>query len=340
MQLSDYSFDLPESLIAQHPAERRDASRLLMLDRKTGRISHHSFQELPALLASGDLLVLNDTRVFPARLIGSKPTGGRIEVLLLRQREEQLWECLVRPARRCPAGTRLIFQAGVLEAEIADAGDPSRRLIHFLGPSSLWDVVDQLGRMPLPPYIRRDSGALDPLDRERYQTVFARVPGSVAAPTAGLHFTPELLAALDYRLITLHVGYGTFQPIHSEEVENHRMEREAFHVSEETARAIRDRRATGGRVVAVGTTTARTLESVALQSGEVTPGHGETDLYIYPGFQFQVADGLVTNFHLPRSTLLLLVCAFAGREPVLAAYQEAIREGYRFYSYGDAMLIL
>jgi S-adenosylmethionine:tRNA ribosyltransferase-isomerase len=350
LTLSEYSFDLPEELIAQEPPAERGASRLLTLDRRTGALGDHAFAELPSLLAPGDLLVINDSRVFAARLLGRRlPGGGAAECLLVRPLERrddgELWEALVHPGQRLKTGSRIEFgePPSRIHAEVRERRFHGRRVVRLWTdgpPLSL--VVDAIGHVPLPPYIRRPDQSAD---RERYQTIFARARGSIAAPTAGLHFTPDLLAALDARgvertAVTLHVGYGTFQPIRTDRVDEHRMEPETYEVAPEAAaaisRALQDRR----RIVAVGTTTTRTLESLRVSdTGEVTPGTGDTTLFIHPGYRFRVVSGLVTNFHLPRSSLLLLVCALAGREPVLAAYDHAIRLGYRFYSYGDAMLI-
>lgn len=340
MDLAEYQYNLPPDLIAQRPAERRDGSRLMVLHRQEGSVEHRSFPELPGLLRPSDLLVLNDTRVFPARLYAVKDTGARIEVLLVREREERVWECLVRPGRRCPPGTRLRFGDGTLWATVEAADQPMKRLLRFAASSDFWEQVEAWGQVPLPPYIRRPQGRTDAEDRDRYQTVFARERGSVAAPTAGLHFTPELLQVLPHTRITLHVGYGTFQPIQTHAVEQHRMESEHYRIEPGAAERIRQARAAGGRVVAVGTTATRALESAALQVPEFGPMEGWTDLFIYPGFRFQIVDALVTNFHLPGSSLLLLVAAFAGKDLVLEAYREAVRQRYRFYSYGDAMLIL
>jgi S-adenosylmethionine:tRNA ribosyltransferase-isomerase len=328
---SDFDYHLPPERIAQEAAPRGE-SRLLVLDRE-GPDRHARIHDLPRLLRPGDLLVLNDTRVIPARLYGRRPSGGRMEVLLIERRGEREWDALVKPGRRAQPGTRIDFEDG-LAAEVVDKREDGRHLLRFSEPVE--PHLDRLGHIPLPPYIHRPD---TPADRERYQTVYARHPGSVAAPTAGLHFTEELLreieaAGIEIARVTLHVGIGTFKPVSAERIEEHRMESERYEISEETAAALRRAR----RVVAVGTTVVRTLESAA-RDGEVQPGSGSTELFITPGFNFQVVDALLTNFHLPRSTLLMLVSAFAGRERVLAANEEAIREGYRFYSYGDAMLV-
>ncbi|HEX6900013.1 MAG TPA: tRNA preQ1(34) S-adenosylmethionine ribosyltransferase-isomerase QueA [Thermoanaerobaculia bacterium] len=331
MLTSDFDYHLPPERIAQEAAPRGE-SRLLVLDRE-GPDRHARIRDLPRLLRPGDLLVLNDTRVIPARLFGHRPSGGRMEVLLIERRGEREWDALVKPGRRAQPGTRIDFADG-LAAEVVDKREDGRHLLRFSEPVE--PHLDRLGHIPLPPYIHRPD---TPADRERYQTIYARHPGSVAAPTAGLHFTEELLreieaAGIGIARVTLHVGVGTFKPVSAEKIEEHRMESERYEISEETAAALRRAR----RVVAVGTTVVRTLESAA-RDGEVQPGSGATELFITPGFNFQLVDALLTNFHLPRSTLLMLVSAFAGRERVLAAYEEAIREGYRFYSYGDAMLV-
>jgi S-adenosylmethionine:tRNA ribosyltransferase-isomerase len=334
----DFDYDLPASSIAQEPAPRGE-SRLLVLDR-TGPERHASVRDLPGLLRPGDLLVLNDTRVIPARLFGRRAGGGRIELLLVERTGEREWDALVKPGKRARPGTSIELAPG-LAAEVVGKDEEGCYRVRFSEP--IEPHLERLGHVPLPPYIHRPDTAED---RERYQTVFARRPGAIAAPTAGLHFTDELLreieaAGIRIARVTLHVGIGTFKPVSAERVEDHRMDRERYEIGEEAAEAIREaRERTSGRVVAVGTTVVRTLEAAALAGGgEVRAGSGATDLFITPGFRFQVVDALLTNFHLPRSTLLMLVCAFAGRERVLAAYEEAIGEGYRFYSYGDAMLV-
>jgi S-adenosylmethionine:tRNA ribosyltransferase-isomerase len=348
VRLEDYDYDLPEELIAQEPPPRRDASRLMVLERSTGRVEHRRFTDLAALLDPGDLVVLNDTRVLAARLDALRPTGGKVEILLVERvggtEAAPEWRALLNASKQPRPGQRLRI-APDLEAEILDRDAEGWRLLLDNPSGDAGQKVEELGRMPLPPYIRREPA--DPraaVDRVRYQTVFARRPGAVAAPTAGLHFTPELLGELEaygVRLawLTLHVGPGTFLPVRTERVEDHRMHAEAFELPEPTAEAIARARAVGRRVVAIGTTVARTLEGRAREDGTVRPGAGRCDLFIYPGHRFRVVDALLTNFHLPRSTLLLLVAAFAGREQVLAAYAEAVRRGYRFYSYGDAMLV-
>ncbi|MGE5509189.1 MAG: tRNA preQ1(34) S-adenosylmethionine ribosyltransferase-isomerase QueA [Chitinophagales bacterium] len=342
MRVADFDYELPPELIAQTPAEPRDSSRLLVLDRRTGAVEHRHFYDLPRFLSAGDLLVTNDTRVIRARLFGRKAEGGgKVEVFLLRPLSGSEWEALVRPGRRVRRGTALVFGEGELTAQVTGEGPAGKRTVRFAGAGDLRATLDRLGQVPLPPYITTPLS-----DGERYQTVYAEREGSVAAPTAGLHFTPELLERLAAQgvgraSVTLHVGLGTFRPVEVEEVEAHEMHSEYYEVSAETAERIRAARRSGGRVVAVGTTSCRTLETVAaLGGGEMVAGSGWTDIFIYPGYRFRAIDALVTNFHLPRSTLLMLVSAFAGRELIFRAYEEAIRERYRFYSFGDAMLIL
>ncbi len=340
MKTSDFDYYLPPELIAQTPTERRDASRLMCLDRKTGAYQHKHFYDLPELLRPGDCLVLNDSRVLPARLLGRRlPGGGACEVLLLVDRGENVWECIVRPGKHLRAGARVAFGEGELTGEVAEVLPDGNRLVRFAYEGVFLEVLERLGRMPLPPYIKAELR-----DRERYQTVYSRVNGSAAAPTAGLHFTPELLekiAAQGVRLgyVTLHVGLGTFRPVKEDDVEAHEMHSEYCVVPEETAALVNETKANGGRVICVGTTSCRTLESWAGEDGTLRASSGWTDIYIYPGYRFKVMDALVTNFHLPQSTLLMLVSAFAGREHVLAAYEEAVRERYRFFSFGDAMFL-
>ena len=348
VHVSDFDFDLPESLIAQEPPRERGSSRLLVLDRRAGTWRHHVVQDLPSLLTRGDLLVVNDSRVFPARLLGHRdPSGGQVECLLLRRIGEDRWDVLMHPGQKLRPGTRARFGTGAysLIAEILEQHTFGRRTVRLSREDggSVEEAIEAVGHMPLPPYIKRvDASA----DRDRYQTVYARVPGSVAAPTAGLHLTSEILASLaahgvEREEVTLHVGYGTFKPIRGEDVDSHVVDPEVFAISPSTADRITAARSEGRRVVAVGTTTTRTLEAVAARSGgAIVESSGEADVFIKPGFQFQVVGGLLTNFHLPRSSLLVLVCAFAGRELVLDAYRAAVAEGYRFYSYGDAMLVL
>jgi S-adenosylmethionine:tRNA ribosyltransferase-isomerase len=352
--VSEFDFDLPPELIAQEPAPVRSGSRLLLLSRSTGALTHSSISALPGLLRQGDLLVFNDTRVFPARLLGQRvPSGGAVECLLVSRLEQQaggaaegeLWEALVHPGQKLKPGARVFFDGPTpLHGEILGQRFFGRRTVRMWSPEGLpiSEAVDRIGHMPLPPYIRR---ADLPSDRERYQTIFATTRGSIAAPTAGLHFTPQLLDQLRARgvgvaTVTLHVGYGTFQPVRVERVDEHRVEAEKFEISDDTAGAVNLALDQGRRVIAVGTTTTRTLESVArTHGGRLAAGKGIADLFIYPGFEFRVLSGLLTNFHLPKSSLLMLVSAFGGRDPVLAAYREAVAAGYRFYSYGDAMLI-
>lgn len=335
MLVSDFDYPLPADLIAQEPLADRAAARMLVLHRVTGRLEDRVFLDFPDYLGPGDCVVVNNTRVFPARLYARRPSGpARIEVLLTRGHPDDpaVWDALVRPGRKVGIGTRLIFPEG-LQAEILGRGEYGERTLRFSGAADLAAALDRLGHVPLPPYIRRPDAAAD---RDHYQTVFARRRGSIAAPTAGLHFTPEILARLPALVeLTLHVGLGTFQALRTETVEEHHMHREWFEIGAEAAAAIRAAR----RVVAVGTTSVRTLEHVA-RSGPVEAASGETDIFIYPGFDFRVTGALLTNFHLPRSTLLMLVSAFAGRELVLEAYRHAVRERYRFYSYGDCMLAL
>jgi S-adenosylmethionine:tRNA ribosyltransferase-isomerase len=347
MHVSDFDFDLPEALIAQEPPKDRGASRLMRLDRRTGATTVGVMADIVQWLQPGDLLVVNDTRVFPARLLGHRlPGGGRIECLLIREVEPLVWEALVHPGQRIKAGTRFVLEGegGAIDGEVLARDGFGRRTVR-LSPRDtrpLDEVIEAIGHMPLPPYIHRPDR---PEDRERYQTVFSRVRGSVAAPTAGLHFTPDLLAQLDARgvervSITHHVGYGTFKPVRVDEIEAHTVDAETYSIEADVADAINRARVEGRRIVVVGTTTTRALESaVRAGDGVVRPGRATTELYIYPGFEFRLVQALVTNFHVPRSSLLFLVCAFAGREHVLAAYQRAIAEGFRFYSYGDAMLI-
>jgi S-adenosylmethionine:tRNA ribosyltransferase-isomerase len=347
MDVREFDFDLPPDLIAQEPAADRGGSRLLHLKRTTGAVVHSRFVSLPELLQPGDLMVVNNTRVFPARLLGRRvPSGGVVECLLIRRCDEDHWEALVHPGQKLKPGAQVIFEGPpALRAEILERRFFGRRLIRLWteGHETVDAAIDAIGHMPLPPYIKRlDQQS----DRERYQTVFAAHRGSIAAPTAGLHFTPEVTDALSARAIqvvaiTLHVGYGTFQPVRAARVEEHRVEAERYCVDEIAAQAVNAALEEGRRVIAVGTTATRTLEAVAgANDGRMVAGAGETDLFIYPGFEFRVIGGLLTNFHLPQSSLLMLVSAFAGREQVLAAYRDAVAERYRFYSYGDAMLVL
>ena len=340
MKTSDFYYDLPQELIAQTPIEKRDASRLMTLDRATGKVEHHHFYELPDFLRPGDCLILNNSRVLAARLLGQRlPGGGACEVLLLTDKGDKTWECLVRPGRKMRTGAKLSFGNGELTAEVVGEIEGGNRLVRFDYEGIFLEVLEHLGKMPLPPYIKEELQ-----DKERYQTVYSKVLGSAAAPTAGLHFTPELLEKIAAKgvgvgYVTLHVGLGTFRPVKEEEITDHEMHSEFCTVPPETAELINRTKANGGRVICVGTTSCRTLESWAAEDGHMEPKSGWTNIYIYPGYRFKVMDGLVTNFHLPESTLIMLVSAFAGREHVLAAYEEAVKERYRFFSFGDAMFI-
>jgi S-adenosylmethionine:tRNA ribosyltransferase-isomerase len=354
MRLSDFDYSLPKELIASHPMQPRDQSRLLLVRRTSSEISHHTFAELPALLRPTDLMVFNNTKVFPARLLGhrrglasesypsEKTPSAMIEVLLLKALGDDIWEVLVKPGRKMRVGERVRFGSR-LECEVVDRGALGSRRVKFFYKGSFDDLIDTLGHVPLPPYIDRPDQAED---KTQYQTIFARKRGAVAAPTAGLHFTPAVLRRLRDRgvetcEITLHVGLGTFQPVHADQIADHRMEAECFEISADAAQVIQAAKAKNRRVIGVGTTIARALEtSAGRHGGTVQAETGETHLFIYPGFDFSCLDGLLTNFHLPRSTLLMLVCAFAGREIILAAYQQAIEAKYRFYSYGDCMLVI
>ena len=345
MRISDFDYELPEELIAQHPLPNRDASRMLVVDRATGTFEDREFVSLPKYLRAGDCLVLNNTKVFPARLFGRRiPTRGRVEVLRLREIETAQWQVLARPARRLQVGSRLEFSQSKLSATVVEVLADGTRVINFEPRDDLMKVIQQIGETPLPPYIKRNSGAAVE-DRDRYQTVYAQETGAIAAPTAGLHFTSQVLNQLKkdrirVAEITLHVGYGTFEPVRVDKVAEHRVLAERFTISETAASAIQDCRGAGGRVAAVGTTTTRALESSVSDAGEILPVNGVADLTITPGHEFRAVDVLLTNFHLPKSSLLLLVSAFAGSTLVLEAYRHAVRERYRFYSYGDCMLIL
>ena len=339
MKTSDFHFDLPEELIAQTPLQKRDASRLMLLDKTTGEVEHRHFYELPSFLCPGDCLVMNDSRVLPARLLGCRSTGGAVEVLLLRDHGDGLWECLTRPGRKTQPGTELSFGGGELTATVEALAEDGKRMVRFSWEGIFLEVLERLGRMPLPPYIKEELQ-----DAERYQTVYSRVPGSAAAPTAGLHFTPELLGQIRAMgvkecFVTLHVGLGTFRPVKAEQLEQHEMHSEFCIIPEETARIVTETRRAGGRVIAVGTTSCRTLESFAQPDGTLQPASGWTNIFIYPGYRFKCVDALVTNFHLPESTLIMLVSALAGREHVLSAYRQAVENRYRFFSFGDAMFI-
>ncbi len=342
MFLSEFDFPLPQALIAQQPLEARAASRLLCLNRVSGKLAHQQFARLPQLLRAGDLLVRNDTRVLPARLLGRKESGGQLELLLVRQIDavQNLWRCMTRSSKPLRVGSLLDFSEG-LQGEVVEQEADGQRLVRFTCPGAFHDVLERVGHMPLPPYIRREDRDLD---KDRYQTVFAHNPGAVAAPTAGLHFTAETFSELaergiDVCSITLHVGPGTFLPVRADNLQEHRMHSEAYEIPGPTAELINAARAAGRRVIALGTTVTRTLEHAVGEDGLLYPGQGDTDLFIKPGFRFSMVDALVTNFHLPKSTLLVLVAAFAGRDFVLEAYRQAVQHGYRFFSYGDCMLI-
>ena len=340
MKTSDFDFYLPEELIAQTPLERRDTSRLLTLDKQTGETTHRHFYELPQLLRPGDCLVLNNSRVLPARLIGHRlPGGGACEVLLLTDKGDGLWECLVRPGRKLKPGAQVSFGEGRLTATVEAEVSGGNRLVRFHYQGIFLEVLEELGKMPLPPYIKEELQ-----DNERYQTVYSKINGSAAAPTAGLHFTPELLRQIQEMgvklcYVTLHVGLGTFRPVKAEDISEHEMHSEYCIIPEETARIINETKRNGGRVICVGTTSCRTVESFAAEDGTLKESAGWTSIFIYPGYRFKVLDALVTNFHLPQSTLIMLVSALAGREHVLAAYEEAVKERYRFCSLGDARFI-
>ena len=340
MKTSDFFYDLPEELIAQTPLEQRDASRLLKLDRESGRVEHHHFYEIINYLQPGDCLVMNDSRVLPARLLGHRPTGGAVEVLLLRDLGNKCWECLCKPGRKMQVGNEVIFGNGDLIATVVEVKEDGNRIVEFQYEGIFLEVLERLGKMPLPPYIKEELE-----NQERYQTVYSREVGSAAAPTAGLHFTNELLEQIREKgvktaFVTLHVGLGTFRPVKAENIHDHHMHAELCMISEETAEILNETKAAGGRVICVGTTSCRTLESLVNEDGSFEAKSKWTEIFIYPGYQFKAMDGLITNFHLPESTLVMLVSAFAGRENVLAAYEEAVREKYRFFSFGDAMCIL
>lgn len=339
MKKTDFYFDLPEELIAQTPIPERDHSRLLVLDRATGEIEHRHFYDLPMYLREGDCLVLNDSRVLPARLLGCRRSGGSIELVLLRDLGEGKWECLSRPGRKTKPGTELVFGDGELSATVLDVAEGGNRIVQFHYEGIFLEVLERLGKMPLPPYIKEELQ-----DAERYQTVYSRELGSAAAPTAGLHFTNELLEEIRARgveicTVTLHVGLGTFRPVKEEEIEDHEMHSEFCVIPEETARIVTETKTRGGRVIAVGTTSCRTLESFSRENGTLAAASGWTNIFIYPGYRFKCVDALVTNFHLPESTLIMLVSALAGREKILEAYRTAVEERYRFFSFGDAMFI-
>ena len=339
MKKSDFNFYLPEELIAQTPIADRDHSRLLVLDKKTGKIEHSRFYQLKDMLREGDCLVLNNSRVLPARLIGARPSGGSIELVLLRDLGDNRWECLSRPGRKTKPGAEILFGNGELKATVEAVAEGGNRIVRFKYEGIFLEILEKLGKMPLPPYIKEELS-----DSERYQTVYSSELGSAAAPTAGLHFTNELLEEIKQRgiklcYVTLHVGLGTFRPVKEEEIENHPMHSEFCIIPEETAKAVNETKRNGGRVISVGTTSCRTLESFAKADGTLEACSGWTDIFIYPGYRFKCIDGLVTNFHLPESTLIMLVSALAGRENVLQAYDTAVKERYRFFSFGDAMFI-
>ena len=341
MKTADFYYDLPQELIAQDPLEDRSSSRLMILNKQTGKTEHHVFRELINYLNPGDCLVLNNTKVIPARLYGSKAgTNAKIEVLLLKRKENNIWETLVKPGKKCRVGTEISFGDGLLTGKVVDVVEEGNRLIRFQYEGVFEEILDQLGQMPLPPYITHQLK-----DRNRYQTVYAKYDGSAAAPTAGLHFTPQLLESIREKGIkiaevTLHVGLGTFRPVKVEDVTQHHMHSEFYMIEEDQAKLINETRKNGGRIISVGTTSCRTLESASDEQGILHAGSGWTDIFIYPGYRFKMIDALITNFHLPESTLLMLVSALAGKEHIMAAYEEAVRERYRFFSFGDAMFIL
>lgn len=341
MNVSDFDYELPEELIAQEPLEKRSESRLMVLDKETGKVTHKHFYDISEYINEGDCLVINNTRVIPARLYGSKEgTNAAIEILLLKRIDANTWECLTRPGKKARVGARIIFGEGILVGEIVDIVEEGNRLIRFEYDGIFEEILDKLGEMPLPPYITHKLK-----DKNRYQTVYAKYDGSAAAPTAGLHFTPELIQELRDKGIkiaevTLHVGLGTFRPVKVENVLEHHMHSEYYEINKEACDIINSTKESGGRVISVGTTSTRTIESAADENGYLTPKKGNTDIFIYPGYEFKVIDSLITNFHLPESTLIMLVSALAGRENVLSAYEEAVKEKYRFFSFGDAMLIM
>ncbi len=340
MKRQDFYYELPEELIAQDPLEDRSSSRLLVLDKQSGAVSHHIFKEMKDYLKAGDCLVINDTKVIPARLIGSKAgTDAKIEILLLRRREGSVWETLVKPGKKAKPGTKVSFGDGILVGEVLEIVEEGNRLVRFSYEGIFEEILDRLGQMPLPPYITHQLK-----ERDRYNTVYAVHDGSAAAPTAGLHFTPELLQEIedkgvDIARVTLHVGLGTFRPVKAEEITDHHMHSEFYQISEEAAEKI-NRAKGSGRIICVGTTSCRTIESAADETGHVKACSGWTDIFIYPGYRFKILDGLITNFHLPESTLIMLVSALAGHAHVMSAYEEAVKERYRFFSFGDAMFIL
>lgn len=341
MKTSDYFYNLPEELIAQTPLEKRDSSRLLVLNRENGNIEHRHFYDILEYLNEGDCLILNDSRVLPARLYGTKKgTGARVEFLLLTQKQNKVWECLAGPGKKAKEGTEFVFGNGIMTGKVLEVLENGNRVVEFECEDNFFAALDRLGEMPLPPYITKKLR-----DKERYQTVYSRELGSAAAPTAGLHFTDELLEkarakGIKIGFVTLHVGLGTFRPVKAEDISQHKMHSEHYEVPQETADLIKETKANGGRVISVGTTSCRTLESVARDYGEIKACDGWTDIFIYPPYQFKILDGLITNFHLPESTLIMLVSAFAGYDNVMNAYKIAVEERYRFFSFGDAMLII
>ena len=340
MKTHDFWYDLPEELIAQTPLEKRDSSRLLVMDRQTGALAHKHFFDIIDYLQPGDCLVMNDSRVLPARLLGHRPTGGAVEVLLLRDLGQKKWECLCKPGRKMQIGSQVIFGNGELTATVTDVKDDGNRVVEFQYEGIFLEVLERLGKMPLPPYIKAELS-----NQERYQTVYSREVGSAAAPTAGLHFTEELLdqiraKGINTAFVTLHVGLGTFRPVKAEEITEHHMHSELCMINEETAAILNQTKANGGRIICVGTTSCRTLESLVKEDGTFEAGSKWTEIFIYPGYTFKAMQGLITNFHLPESTLVMLVSAFASRNNVLNAYEEAVKEKYRFFSFGDAMCIL
>ena len=340
MNVKDFEFYLPEELIAQHPLEQRDSSRLMVLDKETGKIDHKTFHDIVEYLNEGDTLVLNNTRVLPARLIGEKEeSGGKIEFLLLKRIEGDKWECLAKPGKSAREGRRFTFGGGKLKAEVIEVKEDGNRIVEFYYDGIFEEVLDSLGEMPLPPYIHERLE-----DKERYQTVYSKEEGSAAAPTAGLHFTKELLEQIKEKgvnvvYLTLHVGLGTFRPVKVENIEDHDMHSEYYHLSKETADIINETKKRGNKVISVGTTSTRTLETIGDENGEVREQSGWTNIFIYPGYKFKIVDRLITNFHLPESTLIMLVSTLAGKEHVMHAYEEAVKEKYRFFSFGDAMFI-
>ncbi|HEX3025751.1 MAG TPA: tRNA preQ1(34) S-adenosylmethionine ribosyltransferase-isomerase QueA [Clostridia bacterium] len=342
MKKSDFYYELPQELIAQEPLRQRDCSRLMTLDRETGKTGHYLFHDILDLLREGDCLILNDSRVLPARLYGQKEkTGGHIEFVLLNEKRKDVWEVILRPGRMAKPGMRFLFGDGLLKAEILEVTDEGNRIVKFEYDGNFYEILEKIGEMPLPHYITRK---LPESEKEYYQTVYAKQPGSAAAPTAGLHFTPELLEKLRKKgvglgYLTLHVGLGTFRPVKADRIEDHVMHFEHYELPQKTADLINETKKNGGRVIAVGTTSCRTMETVAHETGRIQAAEGWTGIFIYPGYQFKAIDGIITNFHLPESTLIMLISAFAGRDHVLGAYEEAIREKYRFFSFGDAMLI-